>query len=282
MCICCATAFNYAVDEVSTPGYRATYPMQVVGLDQLSICPANTRKGSFSYGDAHALINTKITSGKTIKNNLLAGFRRIHLGLGSKIHQKNSLYGVLGIDSKYSGIEAWLWNGSLVVQPDLQSSSLARKTRYMGTLHGRYEVVPSTHLHVGFYMELGMRASLIRPIIGIDHTHGPWLIQAVFPIKYGISYLAIQNHMFSLMIRPLYTTVRVHEGLRNRPAITQYRGTGGEVRWDYLPTSRWNFWISLGKTISGTLTVGNKNNNHRHHIHLHSAPYINIVINCGI
>lgn len=281
-CLCCTAAFISAEEGVDAPGYRATYPPQVVELSQLSVAPAKTRKGHFSYGETNALINTNISSKKVFENSFIAGLRNIHQSLGAKIRSRNTLYGVVGLNSKYSGIQDWLWNGSFVIEPDLRSSSLARTTRYIGALHGRYEIAQSTGLHAGFYMELGMRASLVRPIIGVDYTQGPWLAQAVFPIKYGVSYLGVSKHMFSLMIRPFYTAVRIHKGLRYCPAITEYRGTGAELRWDYLPSSRWNFWVSLGNTMGGTLTIGDKNNNHRHHIHLHAAPYLNIGITYGV
>lgn len=274
--LCCSMPFSYAEDEVEAPGYRATYPTQVIELDQFSVLPSKTRKGPFAYGETNALVNSNIYSGKNIENSILAGLRRIHLALGTKIQPKDTLYGVIGIDSKYSGIQDWLWDGSFVLQPDIRSSNLARKTRYIGALHGRYEFLPSTGLHAGLYLEIGMRSSLIRPIVGVDYTRGPWLFQAVFPIKYGVTYQGLQKHRFSIMVEPLYTAVRIHKGINDRPAIARYQATGGELRWDFLPTSRWNIWASLGHTLWGNLTVGDKNNNHRHHIHLHKAPYLNI------
>ena len=84
------------------------------------------------------------------------------------------------------------------------------------------------------------------------------------------------------MIRPFYTAVYVRKGFHDRPATARYKGTGGELRWDYLPTPRWNFWLSCGYALQGNLTVGDKNNNHRHHIHLPDAPYFNIGITFGI
>ena len=280
--ICCSAASLFPEDEVEAPGYRATYPSKVIQADHLSISPAKSRKGHFSYMDTNATINASFFTKGSLENNIIAGVRRIHVGLRSKIHPKNTLYGVLGLDSKYTGIENWNWQGTLVVQPDVCSTNFARKTRYIACLHGRYAVNPGAGIHVGFYTELGMRSSFVRPLVGIDYTMKQWLLQAVFPIKYGVTYQGFKTNLFSVMVRPFFTSLRVHKGLYDRPAIAKYQGFGAEFRWDYLPTPRWNFWATIGSTLCGNLLIGNKNNNHRHHIHLHKAPYFNVGVTFGI
>lgn len=279
--LCGAATFAFGADEVEAPGYRATYPMQGVEIDHLSISGAKSRKGHYVYSETNANINTPIYGTPTLQTTVLAGVRNIHQRLGSKIRPENTLYGVIGLHSEYSGVEEWAWSGGLDLQPDLRFAHLRRSVRYIPVLHGRYQFAPSTGLHVGFYAELGMRASFVRPVIGIDYTYNAWLLQAVFPIKYGITYQGISKHLFSCMIRPFYTAVHTKKGLDNRPAITRYEGTGAEFRWDFLPTPRWNLWLSVGSTLCGNLTVGDKNNNHRHHIHLHQAPYWNIGVTFG-
>jgi hypothetical protein len=263
-------------DAEEAPGYRATYPNQVIQAEQLSIPPTHTRKGPCSYGDTMAFLSTKIGSTPTCTTDLIVGARRVRLGLGDKTHPRESLYGVLGLNADYRGLEDWDWIGNFVVQPGRVSSNIARTTRYITALNGRFAASQSTGIHVGFYTELGMRASVVHPLFGIDYTIGSWLLQAVYPIKAGISYQGLRSHVFSLMVRPIYTALRLHKALHNRPGIGCYKATGTELRWDYLPTNRWNIWAAVGTTMCGSLTLGNKNNNHRHHIHLHSAPYFNI------
>jgi hypothetical protein len=280
--MCCSTAFVFSDNEEESSGYRATYPDQGVEVNQLSIAPAHSRKGHFSYGETNANVSKMFFSNKSIENNIVAGLRNVHIGLGSKIQPKNTLYGVLGIQSTYTGVEDWSWTGNFVIQPNLKNMNLARTTRYIASLHGRYEVIHSTGLHVGFYAEIGIRAPLVRPLLGIDYTIGPWLLQAIFPIKYGLTYKGISNHMFSLMARPFYTAVHVKKGLHDTPATARYKGTGGELRWDYLPTLHWNFWLSLGYTLAGNLSIGDKNNNHRHHVYPNNAPYFNIGVTFGL
>ena len=281
-CLLCASTTLFAANEEEAPGYRTSYQPQILEVNQLSILPSKTRKGSFAYGETNALINTALPTKSNVENSILAGFRRVHLSLGSKIQQKSTLYGVIGINSQYTGEEQWNWLSSLIAQPDLVTSNIARKTRYIAALHGRYAATEQTGLHVGFYSEMGMRASFIHPLLGIDYTRGPWLFQIVYPIKAGISYQGIAKHVFSLMIRPFNTAVRVHKGLHDRPAVAHYTGSGGEFRWDFLPATRWNVWASVGQTIGGSLTIGDKNNNHRHDIHLHQAPYFNVGVTFSI
>ena len=271
--LCSMTALAYADDEIEAPGYRAAYPNQVIEADQMSISPAKSRKGHFSYGETNASVNATFLTKGALQNSVIAGLRNIHLGLGSKIRPKNTLYGVIGVNSTYTGIEDWNWMGNLVIQPDLKFENMTRSIRYIASLHGRYQVHPSTGLHAGFYAELGMRSSIVRPLLGVDYTWGAWLLQAVFPIKYGVTYQGFTKHAFSLMVRPIYTAVHIHKALHDRPGIACYKNTGAEFRWDYLLTARLNFWVALGSTLGGNLTIGDKNNNHRHHIHLHRAPY---------
>lgn len=269
-------------DEEEAPGYRATYPNQVVQVDQLSIPPAHTRKGRCSYADTLTFISTRVSSTTTCFTDLIVGARRVRLGLENKVQPRESLYGVLGLNTEYRGIEDWSWIGNAVVQPRLVSSNIARSTRYTVALNGRYAVSKATGLHVGLYTELGMRTSLLHPLLGIDYSVGPWLFQAIYPIKAGISYQGFRSQVFSLMVRPVYTAIRLHKALHNRPGIGCYKATGAEFRWDFFLTNRWNFWAAVGSTVCGTLTLGDKNNNHRHHIHLHKSPYFNIGLNFSI
>ena len=276
LCLVCVAATVFPEDGEDTPGFRASYLPKTLEADQMTVGSSKTRKGSCSYGDTNAVASISLPGNKHMENDLLLGVRRVHLGLSSKIRSKDTLYGVLGINSHYTGTDRWDWQGNFVIQPDMVRSNIARKTRYIAALNGRFAASSRTGIHVGFYSELGMRASFVHPLIGVDYTRGPWLIQAIFPIKAGISYQGYEDHVLSLMARPFKTAVRVHKGLHDRPAIAQYVNTGGEFRWDYLPTKRWNFWAALGRTFGGTLFIGDKHNNHRHHIHLHQSPYFNI------
>ena len=266
----------HGINEVDAPGYRATYPNQVLQAEQLSIPPTHTRKGPCSYGDTTAFLSTNLCTAPNSTTDAIIGARRVHLGLGQKTTPRGSMYGILGLNTDYRGLENWDWNGNLVVQPKLSTTNVARATRYIAALNGRFAASQSTGLHVGFYTELGMRASIVHPLLGIDYTLGSWLFQAVYPIKAGVSYRGLESHAFSLMVRPIYTALRLHKSLHNHPGIGCYHTTGVEFRWDYAPHNRWNIWASIGSTMFGFLSLGDKNNNHRHHIRLHRAPYATI------
>ena len=280
--IIAACSHLLGINEEEAPGYRATYPNQVILAEQLSIPPRHTRKGPFSYGDATAFLTTNLFSSTSGSTDLVVGARRVRLGLGQKVAPHESLYGVLGLNADYRALDGWDWIGNIVLQPQIKSKNIARSSRYIAAMNGRYAASSATGLHVGFYAELGMRASIVHPLIGIDYTAGPWLLQAVYPIKAGISYRAFQSHIFSLMARPVYTAIRLHKALYNRPGIGCYKAMGLEFRWDWAPEKRWNFWAAVGSTLPGSLTLGDKNNNHRHTIHLKTAPYFNVGLTWSI
>ena len=271
----------WGTNDGEAPGYRATYPNQVILAEQLSVLPRHTREGPCSYGDTTAFISTNLLSSSRSTADVVVGARRVRLGLGRKTAPHESLYGILGLNADYRDLEDWDWIGNIVLQPRLASRNIARASRYIGALNGRYAVSTATGLHAGLYMELGMRASIVHPLLGIDYTVGKWLLQAVYPMKAGISYQAFRSHLFSLMARPIYTALRLHKALHHRPGIGCYKATGLEFRWDYTP-NRWNLWAAVGSTMPGLLTLGNKNNNHRHHIHLAAAPYFNVGVTCSI
>ena len=271
-----------AISEDDAPGYRATYPTQVIQAEQLSIFPKHTRKGSCSYGDSSAFVSANMHESSSGTTDAIVGARRVHLGLGQKTAPRGVLYGILGCNVDYRGLKEWDWIGNAIIQPRLAGSNIARGTRYIIAINGRFSASAATGLHVGLYSEMGMRASIVHPLLGIDYTIGTWQIQAIYPIKAGLLYQGFRSHGFSLMVRPIYTALHLHKALHNRPGIGCYKATGLEFRWDYTPSRRWNLWAAVGSTITGTLTLGDSNNNHRHRIRLHRSPYFNVGVTCGI
>lgn len=265
-----------AADQQEAPGYRESYPTQITQIEQLSVAPKTTRKGKASYSDTTATLAGRLFSTDAQKTNLILGARRVRIGLNSKIRPRNTLYGIIGVESEYTGIDQWNWLGNLTFQPHTSLSSIGRKMRTIASLDGRYAATEAMGIHAGFYVEAGMRATIVAPLIGLDYTAGSWLFQAIYPIKAGITYQGLRSHAFSIMIRPIYTAVRVHKGLHNTPSVATYQGNGAEFRWDFLPASRWNFWAGIGQTLGGSLSVGDKHNNHKHRIHLRSSPYFNV------
>jgi len=276
---CLAVLFTFSLlvaDSPSDlPGYRAAYFLRSVDAQYLSIFPAKTRYGKFSYGDGQATISGRLYRSSSAALDLMAGIRNVHMKIRNDFPRNNSLYGVVGLNGRYSGVERWVWLGSLVLQPRLASEAF-RDMRYIGLLHGRYLYNERTGLHVGCYAEVGTRAKNIQPLIGMDYTCGAWTYQVVYPLKAGVTYSGIEEHAFSLMARPFYTAVRFHKKHHDRSGVAEYTGKGVELRWDWMPSSQWNVWVSVGQSLMNTLKIGNHHNHHRHHVHVHSAPYVQL------
>lgn len=269
------SSIGVADEPTDLPGYRAAYLLQTIDVEHLSISPAKSRYGHFSYGDSTATVNTVINSTNSKEVGVIAGVRRVHMRLGSSINPHNVSYGVLGLNAKYSAMERWVWVSALVAQPELSSGAF-HSARYIGALNGRYMMNDKAGIHVGAYAEVGMRASNVFPVFGLDYSSGNWTWQGVYPLKAGVSYNGIEKHRLSCFIRPFYTAVRVNKGIHYHSSVARYQGQGAELRWDWLPRSRWNLWASIGRTINGNVTVGDTHNHHRHHVHLHQAPYFQV------
>lgn len=264
------------------PGYRTEYPEQVVDVNHLYMVPAHTHLGNFTFNDTNATVNTRLGAWSSGDIGVISGVRNVQLGLGHKIHSKDTLYGVLGAQATYRGIDQWAWLANLIVQSDVRHSAFLQRTRCIASINGRYAFNKQTGLYVGFYSEAGMRATIVHPIIGIDYTHGNWVYQAIYPIKAGVSYQGIKNNLLSLMVRPFYTAIRVDRGPYHKSAITVYKGTGAELRWDWQQSTLCGLWASIGHTLNGTLSVGNHHNHHRHHIHLNQVPYLQLGVTIGL
>jgi hypothetical protein len=274
--------FANAEDQKDLPGYRATYLEQTLDLDYLSTSPAKSHHGTFSFSDAHAVLYKTISQNSFGDVSVLGGLRRVHMKLGSKIRPQNTLYGVIGSTIEYSKMDRWNWDAGFSIQPDVNSFDLVNSTRYIGAIHGRYAYTDSIGVHAGIYAELGMRATSVNPIIGADYKTGPWLYQAIFPQKAGISYTGFSHHIFSFMVRPFFTAVKVHKGNYHHPAVALYNGNGAEFRYDLTPNPMWNFWISLGHTFGSSLTIGNRNFHRQKDMHINQAPYMQIGLNIAL
>jgi len=267
----------FAVEETDyrLPGYRATYPMHSLDLHHLSVAAAKTREGHFSFGDTNATVNLGPRSTETTSTNIVVGLRNIYMSLSSNIKPKCTPYAVLGVDSRYTGIENWAVIGNAVIQPDLTHFDLSRRTRYIASIIAARSFTPSITGHIGAYTEFGMKTAILKPIIGLDYVSNLYKIQIIYPIKAGLSYLGCNNQIFSLIARPFRAAVCTHKGLDHKPSIVRYRGAGAEFRWDYISTI-WNSWLSLGRTIDGNLTIGDHNNRNKKNMHVKKSPYLQI------
>ena len=276
------TCWAYSEDDPELLGYRATYPEQMLDIEYLATCPKKCHHGMFFFSDAVASINKVMLKNDQTKFSFTGGFRDICMHLGKHLKHEQTPYGIVGSSLEYYGMNGWQWNADAFIQPDLCWFDLLRTTRYISSLHGMYQQSKELGYHVGAYAETGMGATTVQPIIGIDYKKGSWIYQAVYPVKAGISYIGLPHHIFSVMIRSIYTAIKVEKGFYHHPAGAAYKATGAEVRWDLSPSFTWNFWASIGHTLASSLEVGNKNFHHRKTIGLKGAPYAQVGINLAI
>jgi hypothetical protein len=266
----------HGAGEESVPGYRASYPENAIGISNLTIGPQKTHSNKFIYSDTNLLCNPDVYKSDNVEASLLFGIRDVHMSMSDKLKPKNTPYGVVGVNGIYDGVQDWCWTGGLSLQSSVKQWNLLSNTRYIGALLGRYAYKPNTGLSVGLYSELGFRANIVRPIVGLDYSRGNWVLEAIYPVKAGLVYKKFAKHQFSAVVRPFYTALKNTHALHHSPAVSTFKGYGYELRYDYIMKKGINLWTTLGYTGSCNLHIGDRHNNHIHHYHLASAPYFSL------
>ena len=241
------TSLLQAVGEDNVPGYRATYPENAIGMSTLTIVPKTNRLGRFAFADTNLLCNPTIYKNQEVKTCLLAGVRNVQMKLSNHLKSKSTNYGVLGLNATYDGVPDWSWVGGLTLQSAVTHFNLLTNTRYIGALVGRYAIKPNLGISVGAYAELGFRANIVDPLIGMDYTRHDWTLDVAYPIKAGLTYKGYAKQLFGVIVRPLYTAMRKNRGLGKSPAIATFQGNGLEFRYDFQPQPGFDFWCTLGK-----------------------------------
>ena len=138
---------------------------------------------------------------------------------------------------------------------------------------GRYDLCQNMGMHLGFFLETGMRMDRIYPILGIDWTFSPkWKLNAVFPFNMSLEYSYNKCLTFALAGRTFSSRNRIQPTDYNNKCVCRYSNFGieGLIRYEYG-----NFVANVhaGYTTGGRFRVADEHNHHPHNYDLDPAGY---------
>lgn len=172
-------------------------------------------------------------------------------------------------------LDRWLWRG----QVDFNYEGWDEEFRgeylnYNLILWGRYTLCQNIGIHMGFFVETGMRMDRIYPIIGFDwQINRKWKLNAVFPFDMSLQYLYNQNWTFALAGRTFSCRHRIKMDDPHPRYVTRYTNFGLEAMIKY---SMHNMVANIhaGVTTGGKVKVANPNNHDPHYFELEPVGYV--------
>lgn len=167
----------------------------------------------------------------------------------------------------------WLWKGELTFNLDAQHTNYNLYANYDCVLWGRYEYSRNWGLHVGLWIETGMKIDRVYPIIGFDwQINSKWKLNMVFPCEMALEYNFVKN--LTAYAGACFFDTRNRSG-KHEPvpfSLYEYRTFNFEGGLKYE-----NEWIEAnihgGSVIDGQLILSNRQHKDKRHFPLGSAIY---------
>lgn len=171
-------------------------------------------------------------------------------------------------------VNRWLWRGQLQVNYDGWDELSAEYFNYDIIFWGRYTCCSNVGIHMGFFVETGMRMDRIYPIIGFDwQINSRWKLNAVFPFDMALEYLINKYWTVALAGRTFSSRHRINPDDCHPKYVTRYSNGGIEAMIKYTRAGV-SANLHAGVTLGGDLKIANSHNHKPHHYHLDSAGYI--------
>lgn len=171
-------------------------------------------------------------------------------------------------------IENWKWQAGVGLQINTEHFHLSRYTFFTGLLHGKYNYVNHSRLHVGLLGYSGLRYTRVLPIIGFDYPlSAKWELNAVFPLNMSLVYRITNQWQVDAGIRYFLTRQRLGEHEHFRRGFVAYRNWGAEMGLNYEVNEHIRFNIHVGDSFAGRMRISNHRDHDRQHLKLDSALY---------
>ena len=208
--------------------------------------------------------------------NITLGYTETYIGWKenpwfSQTHFDTVTLSFGGITKRF---DRWLWRGQVEINYDGFDELTAEYLNYNLILWGRYSICKDIGVHMGFYVETGMRMDRIYPIIGFDwQINRKWKLNAVFPFDMALEYTHTKNWTFALAGRTFSIRHRIQPNDSHGKYVCRYTNFGIEAMVKYsLNDLVAN--IHAGVTTGGDFKVANSHNHDPNHYHLDPAGYV--------
>jgi Domain of unknown function (DUF6268) len=226
------------------------------------------------YADAQAVVYYDSCVGDAVALDIGYKHMNLHWKSNPFFDQRNFNQLGFSIDYQTKRLCNWTWTASLTYIIDADRWNFDQYSLWDAFLWGRYTYRPDIGVHIGLYVETGMKMDRVWPIIGFDWTISKRLkLNLVYPVNMALEYKWDDHWTFIGGIRIFSERARVSSHEQLRKAVWRYCNAGAEFGVNYDPTH----WLSLnahaGYTFSGYLRVANQHNKHSHHLRFNSAPY---------
>lgn len=208
----------------------------------------------------------------------LVGYDMVHLDWEDNPYfdQKNFGEIVVAIGGFTKRIKNWLWQAQVSMNMDTEHRNWNLYTNYDLLLWGRYTTCnPDINLHVGFWMQTGMKIDHIYPILGFDWVFAEsWKLNLVFPMNISIVYALNDNWHFALAGRFFDIRRRVGQDQPLSEGLFQYHNAGAEFAVNYELCNWLKANVHVGNTFWGKLKVSNRENKDPTHFDIDSSWYV--------
>lgn len=200
-----------------------------------------------------------------------------------KFHQDHFYYMQFSLTFHSLALDKWRWILRAEYNQDLQHFNNPRQYGlFSALLWGRNEIFDNWHYHIGGLGYVGMRGTVIYPLIGIDYTYKKWLFEAVFPITYQIQYSLGDHWKFALAGRPLKERFRTNSHQAQPQSIFNYSSMGSEFNIKYVRFLRLEVEGYFGYNWGGSFYIKNKHGHNSLYEDVQGAIYGGVALNFGI
>jgi hypothetical protein len=150
---------------------------------------------------------------------------------------------------------------------------------FSGLLWGKYHLFKKWHYHVGVLGYSGLEGAFVYPVIGLDFAPTEkWLLEAIFPITYGVSYKINPSWTIAAKGRPLKERLRVGSNEPQPRSVTSYSSVGNELNVKYEYGDKFSVEMYGGYNYGGNFYIKNQHGEQSLYTKVQGAPYVGGVV----
>jgi lipid-A-disaccharide synthase-like uncharacterized protein len=172
-------------------------------------------------------------------------------------------------------IEDWEWRGQLSVNFDnVPHWNFNDYMNYDILVWGRYKYCEDVGVHIGFFVQTGMKYDRVYPVVGVDWTCNPsWKFNLIFPLNISAIYTINSHWNVALAARFINQRHRAEEDEPLPEAFWHYQGGGGELALNYNPSTALSVNVHAGYFCGAHLTIRNRHYHHPKRLRVDGSPY---------
>lgn len=266
-------------DELLSYSYWDFHPLHIGGnLIRIGGAPVDSNDhGHLYFRKNNAYLNLLVPINKNSYFFPRVEFNNFTLDWNQnpKFNETHFYYAQFSLMFYTTGLEDWRW--ILRADYNLDLEHFGHPTTYglfSLLIWGKYQLHRKWSYHVGAMGSVGLEASPVYPIIGIDFSpNKKWVFEAVFPITYSIQYKLNKNWKFSIKGRPLKERFRVGSQEPQPRSVFNYSSIGTEFNIQYEQFLWLDVQVYAGYNFGGNFYIKNQFGRKALYTEVGGAPY---------